>query len=295
MSIVTSPTGNSTPATVIAVASNWRTAVTDLVAWLVANDRCFSSGEIAAMLRTYRPDLAFKVSGVGEYIRDAYDNGVFPSYDDGQGGTLYPTQVPRTSNGVARTLDGRSVVSKTPHGQTVFVYAKDGVEGFAHDFEVFIPDYDDPQATRAVDYTGQIPAPTQVPTTSASVQPPTPQTGVLITGALARKDLEAYVANDRRLYVPRAAFEAFVAITGIPLRGGPSGDPVHVSTVGNEVLIARDADPNGNSVPYHLWNTRGRIAFEAGKVNLTTPFNPGDRYEINVRQDALVIDISKTI
>jgi len=294
MSIVTSATGASTPASVIAGTSDWRTAVTDLIAWLVANDRCFSSGEIAAILRTHRPDMAFKVASVGDFVRDAYDNGNIPSYEDGQGGTLYPTQVPRTTNGTARTLDGRVVASKTPAGTAVFVYAKDSTEGFAHDFEVYIPDFNDPNATRATLYMGAPPAPTQTPVVTPSgqvAQPPTQAAGIVIQGSLKRDDLTAYVRPDRRLCVPRAAFEAFVALTGTPLRGGPQGDPVYVDFVGTEVLITRDPSPN--STLFHLWATRGRVAFMAGS-NLP-PFEPGDKYGITVRADALVVDLANKL
>jgi hypothetical protein len=299
--IVTSPTGASTPLTVIAQSSDWRTAVTDLLAWMVANGRCFSSGEIAAYLRTNRSDLAFKVGGVGEFVREAYDNGRFPSYSDTAGNSVYPTQVPRTTNGVARTLDGRTVESKTAAGQAVFVYAIDGAEGFAHDFEVYIPDYDDPQATKAIDYTGAPPvAPTVTTTPSATPgaspvtsAPPSQATGVLITGSLKRDDLIAYVRPDRRLCVPRAAFEAFVALTGTPLRGGPNGDPVYIDFMGDEVVITRDPSATGTSTAYHLWATRGRVAFLAA-TGLPT-FDPGDKYEITVRQDALVVNLTKKV
>lgn len=296
MSIVQSPTGSSTPVTVISQATDWRTAVTDLVAWMVANDRCFSSGEIAAYLRTYRPDLAFRVSGIGDQIRDAYDNNTFPSYDDGQGGTLYPTRVPRTSAGIARTLDGRTVTTKTPVGQTVFVYAKDGADGFAHDFEVYIPDFDDPQGTRAQDYTG--PAPVQAPVISTPSQtpgaapivsaPPSPALGVLITGTLTKDDLIAYVRPDRRLCVPRAAFEVFVNLTGQPLRGGQNGDPVYVTVDGSKVVITRNSSPT--SVEYHLWVNRGRIA-----VDKTPATTPGEKFKIVVTATELTIDLSQKV
>lgn len=295
--IVQSATGSTTPATVLASASDWRTGVTDLVAWMVANDRCFSSGEIAAYLRTYRSDFAFKVSGVGDLVRQAYDDGTIPSYDDGQGGTLYPTQVPRTTTGIARTLDGRTVTTKTPVGQPVFVYAKDGGEGFAHDFEVFIPDFDDPTASRATLYTGQAPAaPAVVSTPSATPgaapvvsAPPSAAVGVLITGTLGKADVEAYVRPDRRLCVPRAAFEAFVALTGVPLRGGPNGDPVYVTFDGTKVVITRDASPT--SVEYHLWVNRGRIAV----ANCPGGTNPGDKFRITVTATALTIDLADKI
>lgn len=277
MSIVQSQ-GTSTPSSVIASASNWYTAVSDLISFFVANDRPFSSGEVTAYLRTFCPDLKFSATLVGDYIRERYDDGTFPAY----GGTIYPTQVPRTTTGTGHTLDGRTVRSKTSPGQVVFVYAPDGASGFAHDFEVYIPDYDDPRATRAV--------PIAAPATPAP-QIPTQATGVLITGALLRADLEAVVRSDRRLCVPRAAFEAFVALTGQPLRGGPQGDPVHVTfrdRVTPRVEITRD--PVAGSQPFHLWVTRGRLALHAAPG--FGPFEPGDKYPIMVSSDKLVIQLT---
>lgn len=296
MSIVQSPTGNTTPASAISQSTDWRTAVTDLVAWMVANDRCFSSGEIAAYLRTYRSDLAFRVSGIGDQIRDAYDNNTFPSYDDGQGNVLYPTRVPRTSAGIARTLDGRTVTTKTPVGQTVFVYAKDGSDGFAHDFEIYIPDYDDPQGTRAVDYTGPAPVqaqiistPSQTPGAAPVVSaPPTPAMGVLITGTLSKDDQTAYVRPDRRLCVPRAAFEVWVNLTGQPLRGGQNGDPVYVTVDGLKVIITRESTPT--SQEYHLWRNNGRIA-----VDKTPAVTPGEKFKITVTAADLTIDLTAKV
>lgn len=311
MAIVTSPTGNTTPAAAIAGAPDWRTAVTDLLAWFVANDRCFSSGEVAAYLRTYRPDLRFSATGIGEFIRDAYDAGTFPSYDvvdpaTGASAPLYPTQVPRTCTGVARTLDGRIVQAKTPVGQSVFVYAKDGADGFAHDFEVYVPEWDDPQALKATPV-GQAapvnaaPTPTGQPTPAAPVQIPSPQANVII-GRLPPGALVAKVRSDRRLIIERSAFEAFVSLTGTPLRGGPQGDPVHVSfdvdATGKSVAMVT-RDPRASSTPYHLWNGAGRVAFLAsGSV---APFTPDDKYKVEIvpatatEPAAIVIDLSATI
>lgn len=262
--------------------TDWRTAVIDLINWFVSNDRCFSSGEIAAYLRTFAPHLTFKVSSIGDYVRDQYDNGNFPSY----GGSAYPTQVPRTCTGIARALDGRVVTTKTPVGQPVFVYAPDGAEGFAHDFEVFIPDWDDPQAKKAVPFTGAQPS---VAMAAVTVSPPSPQVGILITGALSKDDVTAYVRPDRRLCVPRAAFEAFVALTGQPLRGGPQGDPVYVTFDGTKVRITRAATPT--SQEYHLWVNRGRIAV----ANCPGGSTPGDKFKVAVSPTELVIDLSQKV
>jgi hypothetical protein len=308
--IVTSLTGIATPGSILAAAgADWRTAVTDLVAWLVANNRCFSSGEVAAYLRTYRPDLKFMVSGIGDYMREQYESGAFPSYIDAACNPVYPTQVGRTCNGVARTLDGRTVVTRTPVGTTVFVYAKDDAAGYAHDFEVFIPEWDDPTASRATLYAGgTLPVPAPVVTTTPSTTPGAPPVvsaappaavGVLITGALAKNaaDVTASVAADRRLYVPRAAFEAFVALTGQSLRGGPNGDPVYVDFDGKTVSITRT--PTATSQEYRLWGSdngghgdgHGRIAVKAQKFGIATPFTPGAKYKVVVTATALTITL----
>ena len=295
MSIVTSLTGNTSPATLLSTLpdpTNWRAAVTSLIAWLVANDRCFSSGEVTAYLRAMAPStLRFSATGVGEFIRGEYDNGLFPSYTDANTGTtLYPTQVPRTTNGTSRTLDGRVVASKTAPGQTVFVYAKDGGEGFAHDFEVYIPDFDDPSSQRAAPLMGHtMQAAAAVPAPRTTATPASPAQAILITGSLKRDDVIAYVRPDGRLCIPRAAFEAYVALDGNPLRGGPNGDSVWVTfdTVSPTVSVCRSNSTS--AVEYHLWATRGRIAIQAAAG---ATFVPGDKFKITVSPTGLVVDLS---
>lgn len=290
MTIVTAAIA-TTPASVIRSATDWRTAVTDLIQWLVDNGRCFSSGEIAAYLRTYGTHLSFKVSGVGEYVRDAFDNGTIPEYADGIGGTVYASQVARTCQGIARTLDGRTVTTKTPVGTTVMVYAPNGWDGFAHDFEVYIPDYDDPTASRATQYSAGVavvPTSTVTPTTQAPTAPVRQITSaVVITGALSRQDLTAYVRPDRRVTVPRAAFEAWVNLTGTPLRGGPNGDPIYVDVDGSTVTITLTATPTSQA--YTLWANRGRIA-----IHIPTS-TPGDKFDVKVTASAMTIDLSQKV
>ena len=305
MSIVASPTGSSSPATLLSTLpdpTNWRAAVTSLVAWLVANDRCFSSGEVTAYLRAMGPaSLRFSATGVGEFLRGEYDNGLFPSYTDtNTGTTLYPTQVPRTTNGTSRTLDGRTVASKTAPGQPVFVYAKDGNDGFAHDFEVYIPDFDDPTSQRALPvnvasgimHLSNTPMPA-APAPRTMATPASPAQAILITGSLKRDDVIAYVRPDGRLCIPRAAFEAYVALDGSPLRGGPNGDSVWVTfdtaASGDTVSISRTGQ-SPPSVEYHLWATRGRIAIQAG-VGMAA-FVPGEKFKITVSTTGLVVDLS---
>ena len=261
----------TTPAQILAAATDWRTAVTDLINWFVDQGRCFSSGEITAYLRTYRGDLRFSATGIGEYIRDQYDNGLIPMYDI-SGAAMYPTQVPRVTTGTSLTIDGRQVQSKTAPGMTVFVYAPDQLAGQAHDFEVFIPDWDDPQALRAV------------PASSVSTPVVTPQT------TLNRADLVAAVRPDRRLQVPRAAFDAMVAASGQALRGGPNGDPVYITFQGTDVRISR-SPVDGSSTTHYLWAQRGRMAF----THPTSPFTPGLKYEVRLDGSDLILDLSKTV
>ena len=309
MAIIASSTASSTPASVIATAGDFREATVALVQWMVSNDRCFSSGEVCAYLRTYRSDLMFSASTLGEYLRRWFDNDpntqfpvppAFPEYDDGQGGTLYPTQVPRTTSGIARTLDGRTVVTRTPPGVTVFVYAKDGSEGYAHDFEIYVPDPRDPTGANIQLYTGTpIVAPVTVSTPSVTpglppvvTSTPTPAQSNLIVGRLSSGDLTAYVANDAsrgtpRVTVPRPAFEAWVNLTGTPLRGGQGGDPLYVTVDGRKITITRTATPA--STMYHLWNNRGRLAIVVPGIAV------GEKFRVTVSAAGLVVDLDDKV
>lgn len=311
MAIVNFP-GTTAVSAALAGLTDWRDALVALVTWFVENDRCFSSGECTAYLRTYRPDLQFSQFSLGEYLRRWYDNDpdpsypvppTFPSYDDGQGGQVYPTQVPRTTSGIARTLDGRTVVTRTPPGITVFVYAKDGVDGYAHDFEVYVPDPSDPQGLNIQLYTGApIPSPQVTVTPSATPgaaplvsAPPTPAQSAQIVGRLTTQDLTAYVPNDAsgsttpRVTVPRTAFLAWVNLSGTPIRYGPNGDPVYVTFDGRKVVITRDPAPT--SKVYHLTANRGRIAIP----NCPGGVSVGEKFRITVAANSLTIDLDDKV
>jgi hypothetical protein len=116
-------TGRDTPRTVLERAGNdWRTCATDLIQWLVKNDRCFSSGEIALYLRTHRPEVVFSVLTLGDQLRNWYYGKELPPYDAG-----YPTMVSR------EFLDAEGKPRK------VFVFAPSESAGRAHDFQVKVP------------------------------------------------------------------------------------------------------------------------------------------------------------
>jgi hypothetical protein len=232
--IVTSATGTDTPSTVLARAGNgWRTCAFDLIRWLIVNDRCFSSGEVAHYIRAHRPDVSFSVLDLGNQVRDWYYGQEIPSYGSG----LYPAMVPRTTEGTYRTQAG----------VRVFVYAPNDAAGRAHDFEVDVPL---PPAVEG--------RPTRVP----------PSDPATITGSRRTDDdLLAVVRADRRCVVPRSAFEFFVHATGRTIRIG--SDPVHITFAGDEARIT--LDPTPTSTPYHLWAGRGRVAFAAGAGTVFTP------------------------
>lgn len=275
--------------TLLAGQTDWRAAVEKTVGYLIAEGQCFSSGEVARWLRICEPSLVFSVPRLGEHIRDMFYSGSMPQYpDDGWGNPVSPSQMPRTTQGFTRT----------PAGVEVMVYCPDSSEGFAHGFEVDIP------------RPGE--APTQYPVRSnithgvsgggaarafannvlSSGTPGTSQTSkaaVQITGAHAKPivSLKASVQQDRRLQVPRAAFEALVHFCGVTLRGG---DPVFVLVGSNRATITL-LDPNNGAKKYDLWSDSGRVSFPS----TTTPFNPGDTFLVDVAPTGLTVDLTITV
>jgi len=249
--IVKSVTGAETPSSVLTKAGDdWKTCAIDLIRWLIANDRCFSSGEIAHYIRVHRPDVSFSVLDLGNQVRDWYYGQELPTYGSG----LYPAMVPRTTEGIYRTQAG----------VRVFVYAPNEAEGKVHDFEVDVP------LPPAVE--GQ---PTRVP----------PSDPATITGSRRTDDdLLAVVRADRRCVVPRSAFEFFVHATGRSIRIGT--DPVYITFTKDEARIT--LDPTPTSTPYHLWAGRGRVAFASYGPNGTV-FTPGQRFPVYVSPTALVV------
>lgn len=230
--IVTSATGSDTPSTVLARSGNdWKTCAIDLIRWLVANGRCFSSGEVAHYIRVYRPDVQFSVTALGDQVRDWYYGQELPPYDGG----MYPAMVPRRTIGLYRT----------PAGINVFVYAPSEPEGKAHDFEV------------------EVPLPADVPVNPTHREGP----GTITGSRRTDEDLVAIVRADRRCVVPRSAFEFFVHATGRTIRIGT--DPVHITFASGEARLT--LDPTPTSTPYHLWAGRGRVAFTSGTDTPFTP------------------------
>lgn len=240
---------------------DWRSAAFDAINFLVSNGLCFSSGEIAALLRTVRPDLAFRVTGIGEYIRDLFYNQAIPCYDDGQGNPLSPIQVARVTQGKSRT----------PVGQTVFVYGPELAACEAHEFEVEIPL--PPAQPGTVTTAPSLPGPVSAPAL------PAPTTD--------GDEVRAYVGKDGRCYLPRKIVDRFLQEAGIHLR---YGDSLHVTLNGNTATVTAEAGTD--SKPYSVWQTTGRLAFYGPQGR---PLPQGAKYRVTVDEDAITVDLGRAV
>lgn len=252
-------TDHITTAGAISEANDWREAVTSLIEYWTALDRCYSSGEIASALRTHRMDLRFSVTSLGEYVRDLFYQGALPSYSD-NGLPLSPVQHSRYTEGTGRT----------PAGVLVFVYGPDQSTCDLHDFEVDIPRPGTPNGT---DLDGpQTPAPVRS-TPAAPVSRPVPSNLPM-----------AYVGKDTRCCVPRKVVDAYLGAANVPLR---YGDEVHVTLTGGVAQIT--ADPQPGSTAYNIWKGTGRVAFYSPSG---IPFNEGDKYAVDVTPNGITVDLN---
>jgi hypothetical protein len=267
--------------------TSWRTLANDLIDFLISEGACFSSGEVARWLRIHMPNERFSVPTLGEHVRDLFYAGGMGMYpDDGYGSPVYPSQVPRTTQGLGRT----------PAGVQVFVYCPDQNDGFNHPFEVDIPfPGGQPTSYPTVPTPGgqamQHPPAQQV---HMPTQPAKPKQPVKITGSAAPTKyatIQAKVHDDRRLCIPRSAFELYVHFTGQPMKGG---DPVFVSMSKDKVLVSLQATNALTSVAtttYDLSTTRGRVLIP----HPANPFTPGDVYDVTVASDGLTVDLTQTV
>ena len=246
-------------------------AVVNVVNALVANDQCFSSGEVVRILRIVDPSLNFSVKSVGVSMREAFFRGEMPPYDleDGQ---TFPLQVSRTCQGL--------FPDRTPAGQMVFVYGSTDESCEEHEFEVFTPVPN--QDLTQVDSRDKAPA-----TPAQPVAPKGPLTTdkdaevVVLQGKEVKATLTAKVTAESRLYIPRKAFEHHAFLRGKGMRGG---DAVYISNSSEEVVIS--LAPIQDGTEFTLEATRGRV-----KVPNSTgaPFAPDDEYEIVITADDIRI------
>lgn len=262
-------------ANAIQTSSDWRAAVTDVVALFVSERRCFSSGEVASAIRLHRKDLRFEVPKMGAYIREQFYNQALPSYLEADGTTLSPVQVSRFTTGRFPT--------RTPAQTEVFVYGPEVSNCHNHEFEVYIP--------KPGETLEDAPVPA-VTTTAATTGPGSLEHTNAVAAFSAQpamKDIRASVWPDGRCSVPRTAFEAACHLGGAPIR---QGEPVYVTVESGVKAVITLVDPqNGAARSYSVWKDQGRIAF----TNPVTPFEPGKSYKVSVAAGEITVDLSNPL
>jgi hypothetical protein len=246
------------------------------VAFWTAQNRCYSSGEVAAVLREHRPDvMVFSVGSLGQTLRDLFYNGLLPSFTDEQGQSVPVMQFPRVTEGL--------FPDRTPAGVEVFVYGPNTQACLDHEFEVFIPN------PRWGEKMADAPAPAMGQTAQAAADKTgRTKSAVAIMGAkVAAQDIVAKVWPDGRLCIPRNAFEAAVHLGGTPMRGGDSVF-VKIGTGAVTVTLAKTGDPDEKS--YDLSRDHGRVA-----VTATPPYTPGLAYKVTVAAGVVIVDVSNPV
>lgn len=241
-------------------SSDWRNAAINIINLRTQDEEPFSSGEIARDLRLHRPDFAFSVLSVGEFIRDMFYSMGFVY----NAGPAY--QVPRIASGKFRT----------PQGQAVFVYCPEPDAGMEHDFEVDIPKPPTQAALDSEDDQAALPA-----------DPKKDTNPIEIIGQIhadGSTSFKATVHSDGRMQIPRTAFEAFVHQTSKPLRGG---DPVFIRVTDKRITVSLEEADNFHK--HDISKDRGRVRFMSPTNNA---FMPGSSYAIKVTNKNIVIDLS---
>lgn len=288
----TVPTAPATEKDAFANSKHWTDAVRDVIKFRIDRQRaraeagdpepreedCFSSGEIAAVLRTHRMnDLRFSVIDLGGWVRDLFDGDNMGKYlvedDDGELIEESPLQVSRTTVGKGRT----------PAGQLVFVYGPDQEACDKHDFEVDIPL--PPGAKPKPNKPAQLPAPVTggYPTKIAAAVNQAPPSGYPTKTA---SSMTAKVIADCRVVIYRDVFEAWVHHAKKTMR---SGAPVYIKFDNDKAYVSLDDPGDATTHQLHTGSRPGRVFF----ASPTVPFTPGDEYAVELTDDALVVDLAR--
>ncbi len=287
----------------IALSPNFTAALDDLLTFWAYENRPYSSGELAAAIREHRPDLSFSVPTLGGILRERFYQNTLPSYsDDGDGnGPCQPLQRGRFTTGKYRTRAGVEV----------FVYGPNADACDAHEFEVWIPQWnatlgrmmtmaDAPVPTVTAPSADSAPGTAhhtqaqaqfqQVVANNIAKDTATVKARTLVSGAKpAGVDFVASVWPDRRMAVGRGAFEALCHLSGKSIR---AGDQVHVTVkLGDEVTVT--LEPTPDSRPLSLVATKGNVAFASG--DRSHPFVPGTFYPITITPDAITVNLTKAL
>jgi hypothetical protein len=243
-----SASSNETPS--LTNDRTWQDAVCTLIDHHCQAHACFSSGELARVLRLERPDYRFAVTELGEFVKDLFHQGAI-EYRDHHGRATPAVQVPRRTDGHSRT----------PVGTEVFVYAPTPVLGSAHDFEV------------------EIPRPGFTPTALERQR-------FAAAAAIANAEMIASVHGDGRLCIPRRAFEQLSHATGVSIRGGDQvWIAVELGRTGPNLRVYLEQRDGAQA--HALSTERGRVRLSAPAQ--LPGFMPGARFAIEIDRDALLV------
>ena len=247
----------------------WTGATCSLISLCVSLGVCFTSGEVSAWIRTYRPDVRFSVTqNVGPYIRALYSSNSLPYY---------------TAGPVEKKQRETAGYSRAPVHTAVFVYGPGRFAIATHRFEVRVPAPGAamPDLRSLPEVPVQPATPTQsVLTTAPRKSQHSPRVGRTVLRFSGTAIPTAAVHTDRRLCVPRRVFEALAIHQQRTVHGG---DDVYVAISGDEILIS--LDPLPESRKFSLVSSRCRLLF-------TTTLPIGARYAISITGDGLRLDMS---
>jgi len=239
-------------------SADWEHAVDDFIDCTTTLGQPLTSGHITTILRVYRPEFRFAHREIGERCQDLFHAGAIVFNG-------------KQAVAVTRTCAG---LGRTPAGTPVLTYAAEENEADTFPFELDIPK---PGA-------GLTQMPKEHPIQA------TPPGGTPIKATLpSAVDMRATVHSDKRLCVPRAAFEALLHATGKSLRGG---DPIWVRFDDNGTTAVITLDQTTGSVNYDVSSSRGRVLFPKPG---TGQFEHGDIYQSEILNDELVVDLSATV
>lgn len=258
-------------------------AVSNLTEFWIHQGLAFTSGHVVHALRSARSDLFIKQGEVGEGLRNLFDRGELPSYDDGLGFPLRPVRKTR-----ATTLDPMMGVTRTPKGTEVYVYGinEDDIDAF--EFEVNIAEAPDASDGKG----GTISAAAALLNSTPNLAPGAPNASpippVTASGKVARAlgtsnptNIKATVHADGRLCIPRSAFEALAHATGTPVIGG---EDLFVTYDGNGGIVITQ-QPESGSEAIRPTSDRLRLHLPIPNLKASTEF------DVRVAFDALHIQI----
>jgi len=258
-------------------------AIVNLTRFWIVQGVCFTSGHVTHAIRSARQDLVFGQARIGAFIRDQFETGNLPDYDDGCGGQTTVVRQPRNTTGIGRT----------PVGTEVLVYGPTVDECSSFEFEINIaeaPQVSDGQGgqmSAAAALLGATPGLAQGSPGASPIPPVQPSGTVAVAhGKMVPGNPFAVIHADGRLCIPRIAFEALAFESGTPVKGG---EALYATVTGTKLCVAL-AGP-GIEVKPTTDRLRVHVMLEGALAVPGTPFACGKDFEIKVAATGLTIDL----